>query len=97
MIFLKELTSSKTFDENEKRNCYNYSIIQCSGAAADKWKKKEWKDDKCRREVDKEYKNKKDCWKEILEEERESWYNNIQCCWCEEFECKNSHEILHRW
>ena len=39
MIFLKESTFSKTFDEDERMNYWKNLIIQCNNAAADEWKK----------------------------------------------------------
>ena len=73
MLLLKESTSSKASNEDGKVNYRNDSIIQCSSAAADEWRKErreEWKDDKCRREADGEREDEKNCWEEIFEEER---------------------------
>ena len=58
---------------------------------------KKWKDDKCWWEVDEKRKNKKNCWKKILEEEREFWYNDVRNCRREELECRTFYKISHRW
>ena len=100
MILLKELTSSRTFDENEKANCRSDSTAQYNDAAADKWRKekrKEWENNKCRREVNEERENERNCEKEILEREREFRYNDVRNRQREELECKNFHEVSHRW
>ena len=60
-------------------------------------KGKKWKDDKCRQEVGGKRENKKNCWKEVLEEERKSWYNNVWNRRREEFECRDFHKISHQW
>ena len=81
-------------------NCRNDSTVQCSGAAADKWKRKrkrKWKDDKCRREVDEERENEKDYKKKVLEEEREFRYDDVQSRRRGEFECSDFYEVSHRW
>ena len=63
MIFSKKLILSKTFDEDEKINCRNDLIIQCNDVAADEWRKKrkEKKNNKCRREVDGKREDEKNC------------------------------------
>ena len=77
MIISKELIFSKIFNEDEKINYRNNLFIQYNDAAADKWKEKKWKNDKCWREVDEECKNEKSCWERIFKEERKFWYNDI--------------------
>ena len=51
--FLKESTSSKAFDENERTNYRNDSTVQYSDAAANEKKRK------CRRKVDEERKDER--------------------------------------
>ena len=46
MTFLKESTSSKAFDENERTNCRNDLTVQCSDAAANERKKEKKKNEK---------------------------------------------------
>ena len=77
MMSSKESTSSKVLDESEKTNYWNDSTIQYNSAAVDKWRKKKWKTWKCWREVGGERKDKKNCWKKILDEEKKFWYNDI--------------------
>ena len=59
-------------------------------------KKKEWENDKCRREVDEECKNEKNCQKKIFERERKFWYDDVRGRQREEFEGTNFYKVLHR-
>ena len=77
-------------------------IIQLFSAATlqqmnkEKKKKENEKNDKCRREVDGEREDEKNCEKEIFEKEKESRYNDVRSRRREGPECNDFHEISHR-
>ena len=58
-------------------------------------KKKEQKNDKCRREVDEERKNEENCKRKILEEEKEFRYDDVRDRRREELECSDFHDVLY--
>ena len=62
-----------------------------------KKRRKKWENDKCRREVGEERKNKESYEKEILKKERKFWYDDVRDRRREEPECRNFHEISHQW
>ena len=80
-------------------NYRNDSTVWRNDIAKDKWRweKKEWENDKCQRGIDEERKDEKSCWKEIFEEEKELWYDNVRSRQRKGFKCTNFYEISHRW
>ena len=60
-------------------------------------KKKNWEDDKCRREVDEEREDEENYKKKVFEEGKESRYDNVRDRRREELECSDFHKISYQW